>query len=239
MTAKHSAAPELIVMLTYDDKTVANAHEVFDSCRSLDARHWGFKDIGLPDREMRKLAGGMKDAGCQVYLEVVSLSEAEALKAVEIAATCGCDAVMGSIYSSSIHETARHHGLQYFPFVGEISGHPSVLGGTVESIASHARHLSAQDVDGMDLLTYRFTGGDPDGLLKEVVASSTVPVVSAGSISSYERIQSVWDAGAHGFTIGSAFFDEAFAPTMSFRENLASVLSWLAEEESRRLAPSA
>jgi NAD(P)H-dependent flavin oxidoreductase YrpB (nitropropane dioxygenase family) len=68
----------------------------------------------------------------------------------------------------------------------------------------------------MDLLPYR-RNGDTDGLLQAVVAASSVPVVSAGSIDSYERITSIWDAGAWGFTIGSAFFDTRFVPGSSFR----------------------
>jgi hypothetical protein len=232
MTAQSTAAPELIVMLTYEDQTVSDAHELFQGCRGLGALRWGFKNVGLPANEMRRLAESMKEAGCSVYLEVVSLNDEEALEAVEVASSCGCDALMGSVYSPTIHKAAQSHDLAYLPFVGDVSGHPSVLEGTVESITDDAKRLSALGVDGMDLLTYRFEG-DTNGLLHAVVAASSVPVVSAGSIDSYQRIETVWDAGAWGFTIGSAFFDARFAQA-PFRDNLAHVLTWLAEEEARR-----
>ena len=82
---------------------------------------------------------------------------------------------------------------------------------------------------GLDLLTYRYTG-DASRLLAEVVQATEVPIVSAGSIASYERIQEVWDTGAWGFTIGSAFFDREFVPDGSFEENVFAVCNWLRKQ---------
>ena len=57
--------PEIIIMLTNNDITVTNAEEVFESCKDLPAKKWGFKDIGLPKEEMIQLAKKMKDVfGC-------------------------------------------------------------------------------------------------------------------------------------------------------------------------------
>ena len=39
--------PEIIIMLTNNDITVTNAEEVFESCKDLPAKKWGFKDIGI------------------------------------------------------------------------------------------------------------------------------------------------------------------------------------------------
>ena len=52
--------PEIIIMLTNNDITVSNAEEVFESCKDLPAKKWGFKDVCLPKEEMIKLAGKMK-----------------------------------------------------------------------------------------------------------------------------------------------------------------------------------
>ena len=52
--------PELIIMLTNHDITVSNAEEVFESCKDLPAKKWGFKDVGLPKEEMKRLAEKMK-----------------------------------------------------------------------------------------------------------------------------------------------------------------------------------
>jgi hypothetical protein len=88
--------------------------------------------------------------------------------------------------------------------------------------------MEAKGVDGMDLLTYRYTGDAPK-LLQEVVKATAVPMVSAGSIDSYDRIAEVRDTGAWGFTIGTAFFEKKFIPDGSFRDNMMAVWDWLQE----------
>jgi phosphoribosylformimino-5-aminoimidazole carboxamide ribonucleotide (ProFAR) isomerase len=81
-------------------------------------------------------------------------------------------------------------------------------------------------VHGLDLLTYRYNG-ETARLLKQVVEATHIPVVSAGSIASFERINEVWDSGAWAFTIGSAFFERQFVPDGSFEENVLAVCNWL------------
>ena len=56
-------AINLIVMLTLNDMTVKNAQEVFDSCADTRVKCWGFKDVGLPEREMARLVKAMKKNG--------------------------------------------------------------------------------------------------------------------------------------------------------------------------------
>ncbi len=84
-------------------------------------------------------------------------------------------------------------------------------------------------MQGMDLLSYRYVGDAP-ALLRAVVAATKVPIVSAGSIESYKRLAEVRDAGAWGFTIGSALFDKKFVPDGSFRDNILAVCDWLEKE---------
>lgn len=67
--------PELIIMLTYNDVTVSNASEVFESCKDLPITRWGFKDVGLKKEEMIALNREMKAAGKTTYLEVVTYTE--------------------------------------------------------------------------------------------------------------------------------------------------------------------
>jgi phosphoribosylformimino-5-aminoimidazole carboxamide ribonucleotide (ProFAR) isomerase len=88
-------------------------------------------------------------------------------------------------------------------------------------------------VDGFDLLTYRYTGDAPR-LLREVVRATHLPVVSAGSIASFERIDEVWETGAWGFTIGSAFFEQRFVSGGPLRDNIAAVASWLERGAAKR-----
>lgn len=223
------AKPELIVMLTHHDETVPNALELFERTREYPIKHWGFKDVGLSPSEMQSVVTAMKDAGKTTYLEVVSLSEEEGLQGARLAVDLGFDILMGTVFYPSIGDYLKDKPVRYYPFPGHVHSHPSILDGTIEEIVTHACDLENYGAQGLDLLTYRYTG-DAARLLAEVVRATEVPIVSAGSIASFDRIQEVWAAGAWGFTIGSAFFDAQFVPNGTFEENLLAVSSWLQEQ---------
>ena len=218
--------PEFILMLTYNDSTVKDALEIFRKCKDTPVTHWGFKDVGLPTSEMKALVREMKDAGKTTYLEVVSLSEEEGLHGAEIAVDAGFDVLMGTVLFESILDYLKDKSIKYYPFPGHIFGHPSIMDGTIEEVVAHARFLESKGVPGMDLLSYRFIG-DARLLLSEVVKATNVPIVSAGSIDSYQRMAEVWMTGAWGFTIGSALFDKKFVPNGTFKENIIAVCDWL------------
>ena len=218
--------PELIVMLTHHDLTVPNALELFERLKDKPVTHWGFKDVGLPPEQMKQVVAAMKAAGKQTYLEVVSLSEEEGLRGAGLAVKLGFDVLMGTVFFPSINDYLRDKPIRYYPFPGHVHSHPSILDGTIDEIVAHARQLEAHGVHGMDLLTYRYTGDAPR-LLREVVKATSVPIVSAGSIATYDRINEVWQAGAWGFTVGSAFFESRFVPKGAFEDNLMAVVDWL------------
>ncbi|GAB4504881.1 MAG: 4-hydroxythreonine-4-phosphate dehydrogenase [Anaerolineales bacterium] len=220
--------PEFILMLTYNDRTVEDAGEIFQQCHDIPIKHWGFKDVGLPPHEMKALVREMKAAGKITYLEVVSLSEADGLRGAQIAVEAGFDILMGTVFFDSILAYLKDKPIRYYPFPGHVYGHPSILGGSIDEIVAHACSLESQGVHGLDLLTYRYTGNAPR-LLQEVVKAVHLPVVSAGSIDSFERIGEIWQTGAWGFTIGSALFDRRFVPSGSFRDNALAVYQWLAD----------
>jgi hypothetical protein len=178
---------------------------------------------------MKELVDSMNAAGKTTCLEVVSLSEEEGLVGAELAVECGFDVLMGTVFFDSINDYLKDKPVKYYPFPGHVHGHPSILDGTIEEIVQHARSMEVKGVDGMDLLTYRYTGEAPT-LLKEVVKATGVPIISAGSISSYDRIIEVRDSGAYGFTIGTAFFEKKFVPEGSFKENMMAVWDWLQEK---------
>jgi hypothetical protein len=221
--------PELIVMLTHQDKTVLDALELFQRTKEYPITHWGFKDVGLSAKEMQVLAGTMKEAGKITFLEVVSLSEEEGLQGARLAVDSGFDILMGTVFYPSIHEYLKDKSIHYYPFPGHVHSHPSILDGTIDDIVAHACELEGYGVHGLDLLTYRYNG-EASRLLKQVVEATKIPVVSAGSIASFERIKEVWESGAWGFTIGSAFFDKKFVPDGSFEQNLLAVCDWLREQ---------
>jgi 2,4-dienoyl-CoA reductase-like NADH-dependent reductase (Old Yellow Enzyme family) len=218
--------PELIVMLTHQDRTVQDALQLFERTRDYPITHWGFKDVGLSPDEMQRVVTAMKAAGKITFLEVVSLSEEEGLRGARLAVDLGFDILMGTVFFRSIGEYLKDKAVKYYPFPGHVHSHPSILDGTIEEIVAHARELESYGAQGLDLLAYRYAG-DAAHLLTQVVQATQVPIVSAGSIASFERITEVWDSGAWGFTIGSAFFEKQFVPDGSFEENVLAVCNWL------------
>jgi hypothetical protein len=221
--------PELIVMLTHHDKTVPDALELFERAKEYPIKHWGFKDVGLPPTEMQRVVTAMKAAGKTTFLEVVSLSEDDGLRGAHLAVELGFDILMGTVFYPSIGDYLKEQPVRYYPFPGHVHSHPSILDGEIGEIVAHACELEAYGVHGLDLLTYRYNG-EATYLLKQVVEATHVPIVSAGSIASFERINEVWDSGAWGFTIGSAFFDRKFVPDGSFEDNVLAVCNWLEEQ---------
>ena len=224
METKQKEHPELIVMLTWHDYTVENAAEVFEQCKNSKAQFWGFKEHPLPLDEMKAIYDRMRECGKTTFLEVVAYSENEGLEGAKIAAACGCDILMGTKFFDSINDYCREHGIKYMPFVGEVTGRPSVLEGTIEGMIAEARSYIERGAYGIDLLGYRFTG-DAIALNEAFVAGVDAPVCIAGSIDSYARLDEVRRAAPWAFTIGGAFFENKFEGT--FAEQVDKVCDYV------------
>ena len=110
------------------------------------------------------------------------------------------------------------------PFVGKITGRPSVLEGTVEGMIKEANEYLARGVYGIDLLGYRYTG-DSVHLNKEFVANVKAPVCIAGSVNSFARLDEIKSAAPWTFTIGGAFFENKFEGT--FEEQINKVCEYV------------
>lgn len=216
--------PILVVMLTYNDMTVENAYEIFDQCKDSKAEYWGFKEEPLPLDEMKKLYAYMKECGKKTSLEVVAYTEKECIEGAKMAVECGCDMLMGTIYYDSVNKICKENGLEYMPFVGEVTERPSVLGGTIDGMIAEAKSYLEKGVSGIDLLGYRFTG-DAVELNKRFVQEIDAPVCIAGSINSYQRLDEILDADPWSFTIGSAFFENKFEGT--FKEQINKVCDYI------------
>lgn len=206
--------PELIVMLTWHDYTVDNARQVFEECKGCAAHYWGMKEHSLPIEQMKELYTYMKSCGKTTVLEVVAYNEKEGLEGAKVAAECGCDILMGTKFAPSINDYCRVHGIKYMPFVGNISGRPSVLSGEIDDLINEAKSCIEQGVYGINLLGYRYTG-DATALNKQFVEQIDAPVCLAGSINSYNRLDEVKQANPWLFTIGSAFFEKKFGETIA------------------------
>ena len=217
-------SPELIVMLTHNDLTVADAYAVFDRCKHSKAKFWGFKEEPLSLAQMKQLFSYMKYCGKTTFLEVVAYSEKECLEGARKAVECKCDFLMGTTYFDSVNHFCKNNHLKYMPFVGQITGRPSVLAGTPEDMVKEAEDYISKGVYGIDLLGYRYTG-NPVQLNKEFVAGVKAPVCIAGSINSFERLQEIKAIAPWSFTIGGAFFENKFGK--DFKEQIDKVYTYI------------
>jgi hypothetical protein len=218
------ARPDFIFMLTRGDATIADARNMLPHALAAGVRHIGFKDVGLPLAELRPLAADIRAAGAVLYLEMVSLDAGAEAAAARAAVELRVDVLMGGVRPAVVEPIIAGVPIRYFPFPGEVLGHPSRLVGDIETIAITARELVAREaVHGLDLLAYRFAGDAP-ALIREIRrAAGDKPVIVAGSIDCDARIAAAAEAGAAGFTVGTAALDAAFPAPSGLKHQLAHI----------------
>ena len=216
--------PSLIVMLTHNDFTVANAAEIFEECKNLDVKYWGMKEQGLTLDEMKRLCQRMKECGKTTILEVVAYTQEEGLEGAKSAVECGFDILMGTTFSDAINEYCSANGLKYMPFVGSIADRPSILSGNIDNIVNEAKQHIAKGVYGIDLLGYRYVG-DIEALNEALVENIDAPVCITGSIDTYSKLERMKMLKPWGFTIGSAFFENSFGD--SINQQINNVINYL------------
>jgi hypothetical protein len=133
---------------------------------------------------------------------------------------------MGTMYFDSVKEIAEKAGIKYMPFVGQISGRPSILEGTIQGMIDEANNLvDTKGIKGFDLLGYRYTG-DAVKLNAEFVKNVRGDVCLAGSVASTQRLDEVKATGAWAFTIGGAFFEKKF-PGETFGDQIDFVVDYM------------
>ena len=217
---------EFVFMLTRDDVTVADAPEVLAGLRDTGLRYVGFKDIGPEPEVLRDVTASAHDAGMEVMLEVVSTSREDELRSVRAALDIGVDWVLGGTNAEEGALVLAGTAVRYCPFPGTITGHPSVLSGAIDEIAADAARLTAIDgVHGVDLLAYRHATADVGTLTRAVADAVDGPVIAAGSVATIEQIGVLEEAGAWGFTIGSAIFEERLPGGPSVAGQVRAVLA--------------
>ena len=217
---------EFVFMLTRDDVTVADAPEVLAGLRDTGLRYVGFKDIGPEPEVLRDVTAAAHEAGMEVMLEVVSTSREDELRSVRAALDIGVDWVLGGTNAEEGALVLAGTAVRYCPFPGTITGHPSVLSGAIDEIAADAARLTAIDgVHGVDLLAYRHATADVGALTRAVADAVDGPVIAAGSVATIEQIGVLEEAGAWGFTIGSAIFEERLPGGPSVAGQVRAVLA--------------
>ncbi len=214
-----------IFMLTRNDRTVADAVQHLKTALDQGVRHIGFKDIGLPIARLKTLKDTIRVGGATSYLEVVSLDRASEIASAKAAVEIGVDVLLGGTRVDDVLPIIARTNILYCPFPGQIVGHPSVLEGSIEDIVASASALASRDgVGGLDLLAYRSKVDVPE-LVRAVCAAVAKPVFVAGSIDKPEQIARMKEAGAAGFTIGTAALDGRYpAKSTKLGDQLAAVI---------------
>jgi hypothetical protein len=212
---------DFIFMLTRQDQTVADCLETFETVRSIGVRHVGFKDVGVSMETLVALNQAIKKSGATSYLEVVSETPEDSVRSARNAVEIGIDRLMGGTEIEPTLRILAGTGIQYMPFPGRPEGHPTKLGGSPEDVEEDCRRFAALGCAGVDLLAYRATEADPLDLVRAARKGTDGYLAVAGSIDSPERIRAVAEAGADGFTVGTAALEGAFSPR---KDSLASQL---------------
>ncbi len=217
---------QFILMLTRGDRTLDDAVAV---CRSLAGiqglERVGFKDVGLSRGRLGELVAAVHRLGCEAVLELVSLNPEEERQWAVRGADAGVELVLGGAHAATVSAALAGTRARYFPFAGQVAGHPTRLAGSTQEIAEHAGRLcQLEHVHGLDLLAYR-SDVDPPALARSVVDAVALPVVAAGGISSETQIDRLTAAGVWGFTMGTAIFEGSYRPeAASLRDRVASAL---------------
>ncbi len=219
---------DIIIMLTNNDVTVANAAEIFEECKDLPVQKWGFKDVGLEVEEMKELAAKMKEAGKTTYLEVVTYTEEGCLSGARLAKECGFDYLTGTLPFPSVFEYVKENNLKYSPFAGDVGGSPVALTGSIEDVIESGKNAVLCGATGIDLVSYRYKDGDPIELTRKAVERlGGDKICIAGSIDTTEKMDLMKEIGVAEYTMGSALFNAKFIKNGTFKENLLYVLGYL------------
>lgn len=209
-----------IFMLTLNDETVPNAHEVYDMVRNIGVEYVGFKDIGLPMDELKRLTRRIQADGKKAVLEVVSLEGEEYMNSIRAGLVLDVDFVIGGNKAEPI---ILERGIEHYPYIGQVIDHPAKLRGSIDEIIQDAARKIEEGTNGFNLLAYRYNG-NVEELVKRVVSATDKPIICAGSITSIEQIEFLQSAGVWGFTIGGAIIEKKVIPGKELVDQVIAVV---------------
>jgi hypothetical protein len=217
-------------MLTHHDVTIPNALEVFEDIKDTGLKFIGCKDIGLPIEKLQELFTRIKKANMTTFIEVVSNDEEKHFMGVEKAIRVGADYLIGGMPKFTIktleYLKEKKANLKFFPYIGKVIGHPCVLDGSVDEIVNNGVEFEKMGIHGINLLLYRYTG-DVNFLLDRAIETLKIPLIVAGSIDNFEKIDKMKRKNVWAFTIGGAILEKKFAPEKNIKEQVTAVLKQL------------
>lgn len=211
----------MIAMATLNDVNVSmwdwvnlfmNQHDPRIKNQSPPAEFWGFKDAGMHSPEaMQFFINTMKQMGKKVVMEsVLGLDELGAISSAMHAVDYNVDYLIGTNYSQIVHGMTSLYGIQYFPFLGNVTGHPSQLSGDIGEMREQAHEFAERGVQGVNILAYRHK--NPDAVLtlaNEIQRAGKLKTIIAGGINSDERLRKIIDEiKPFGYTVGGALFEK-------------------------------
>jgi len=216
---------DFIFMLTRSDQTVSDCLDVLNDIESLQLKHLGFKDIGVPPTTLLELNRRIKATGAISYMEVVSTSKEACLRSASVAREIGVDRLLGGTYVEEVLGILKGSATTYFPFPGRPFDHPTKLGGSPQIVEDDCRRFEQMGCAGVDLLAYRATEAAPLDLVRAARRALKGQLIVAGSVTTAQQIRDLKDAGADAFTIGSAVFDGSYSKLKgSLRSQVRDVL---------------
>jgi len=220
---------EFIFMLTHHDVTIPNALQVFDEVRDTGLKCIGCKDIGLNIEQYKELFSKFKKHGLQSFLEVVTYSEEEHFRGVDLARNIGADNLIGGMpmYTKKTMDYLKQKKapLGFYPYIGTITGHPCVLGGSIPEILRDGKEAEKQGINGINLLLYRYT--EDQKKLLSAIKELKKPLIVAGNVANFEQIMELKQNNIWAFTIGGAVLEKKFASAGSTKEQIQAVLKGL------------
>lgn len=210
---------KMIVMLTKDDCTVANAVEILDSIAHTGIKHVGFKDVGIDVSEMKKLMRIIRTHDMKAYFETVQLTKEKTLSSVDLALELGADYLMGGKFAESVMPKLSGEKISYYPYIGNIHDHPCLMCGSLDYIKAELMRYEDLGVDGTTILAYRYQNGIEE-LLELYKKVARKPCIVAGDVDSIDKIRHLYEIQVEAFTIGTALFNCNFISGKSVLEQI-------------------
>jgi hypothetical protein len=217
----------LLFLFAPHGQAVVNALDVYEQARGSSLAYLGFKDVGSDPEQLAAITKRAHDDGVEVMLEIVEPTAEGERRSLVLARELGVDWVAGGSRPELGLEVLEGSPVKYAPFVGQQTGSPSVLTGSIREIADQSACLTALDgIAGVNVGAYRHVSEDPVELVESVVKASTGLVIASGSVASREQVQLLAGAGAWAFTIGGAIFDNKLPAAADLRSQLDAALDF-------------
>ena len=118
----------------------------------------------------------------------VSTSPEACLQSARVAVEIGVDRLMGGQQVVETIQLLEGASIEYLPFPGVPTGHPTRLGGDIALVERQCREFADMGCAGVDLLAYRATEAEPLDLVKAARRGTDGYLVVAGRCRPYARI---------------------------------------------------